>query len=94
MFEDKSNSKFNQSFKNHIRHIHSKSSGFSRGYKGRMLKPVMEHSVTGQVNKNMMKGISGYEQIRNKVMETAETPIQHVNQVKSGIKKTKVSIGL
>ena len=93
MFEGKSHNSANRSFKNHIRHNHSKSTGFYLGYKGKRSRPVAD-TLRGQASKHVMKGMSGYEQLRNKVMETAETPIQNVNQVTSAIKKSKINAGL
>jgi hypothetical protein len=93
MFGDKDSSKANNSFKNHIRHSHHKS-GFSRSFKYRSARPLADSNVKRQVNKHVMKGLTGYEQMRNHVMETGESTIQHVNQVTNGIKKAKVSIGL
>ena len=94
MFGDKYNNESSRSFKNHIRNTHGKSSGFYRGIKGKIARPSVDHNVRGQANKHMMKGLSGYEQIRNRVMETPEAPMQNRNQVASGIKKSKVSAGL
>jgi hypothetical protein len=94
MFGDKYNNETNRSFKNHIRNIHGKATGFYRGVKSKIARPTVDHNVKGQVNKQMMKGLTGYEQIRNRVMETPEAPIQNRNQVASGVKKSKVSAGL
>ena len=94
MFEDKYYNKANYIYKNHIRHQYNKSTGFSKGYKSKLLRPTVQHNVTGQVHKHMMKGTPGYEQLRNKVMETAEAPIHHINQLTSGTKKSKINIGL
>ena len=58
------------------------------------LAPAIEHYGGGQVNKHVIKGIGGYEQMRNKVMDAHDNALQHVNNTISGIKKGRVSIGL
>ena len=78
----------NHSTKNHNRNVHGKSTGFYRGAKGKHSRSTADHG------KHTIKALSGYEQLRNKVMETAEAPIQNVNQVASAIKKPKVNAGI
>ena len=46
------------------------------------------------VNKNVIKGLSGYENLRNKIMETDEQARNHFNQITSDLKKNKIDIGL
>ena len=73
---------------NHSSKNHGKSTGFYRGAKGKHSRQAANHG------KHTIKALSGYEQLRNKVMETAEAPIQNVNQVASAIKKPKVNAGI
>ena len=46
------------------------------------------------VNKNVIKSLSGYENLRNKIMETDEQAKNHYNQITSDLKKNKIDIGL
>ena len=56
--------------------------------------PAIEHYAGGHVNKHIMKGLGGYEQLRNKVMDSHDTALQNVNQVAGSLKKSGVHIGL
>ena len=58
------------------------------------LAPAIEHYGGGHINKHVIKGIGGYEQMRNKVMDAHDNAIQHVNQAIGGVKKGRVSIGI
>jgi hypothetical protein len=58
------------------------------------LAPAIEHYGGGHVNKHVIKGIGGYEQMRNKVMDAHDNALQHVNQVTGSLKKAKVNIGI
>ena len=58
------------------------------------LAPAIEHYGGGQINKHVIKGLGGYEQMRNKVMDAHDNAIQHVNQAIGGVKKGRVSIGI
>ena len=58
------------------------------------IAPVIEHYGGGHVNKHVTKGIGGYEQLRNKVMDAHDNALQHVNQVTGNLKKAKINIGL
>jgi hypothetical protein len=58
------------------------------------LAPAIEHYGGGHVNKHVIKGIGGYDQLRNKVMDAHDSALQHVNQVTGHLKKSKISIGL
>ena len=58
------------------------------------LAPAIEHYGGGHVNKHVIKGLGGYEQMRNKVMDAHDNAVQHVNQVTGKLKKQGVSIGL
>ena len=46
------------------------------------------------VNKHVMKGLSGYENIKNQVMNTEENIKHHYNQVVGDLGKKKIDIGL
>jgi hypothetical protein len=48
----------------------------------------------GAANANAVKAVGGYNQLRNKVMDMQDTSLNHVNQVASGLKKSKINIGL
>jgi hypothetical protein len=93
MFEGKNHKNTHNSYKNHIRHQHSKATGFSSGHKGKSSRTAISHT-TGHTSKHVMKGMSGYEQLRNTVMETAQTPVHNINQVTSAVKKSKVNAGI
>ena len=58
------------------------------------LAPAIEHYGGGHLNKHVIKGIGGYEQIRNKVMDAHDNALQHVNQVTGNLRKAKVNIGI
>ena len=58
------------------------------------LAPAIEHYGGGMVNKHVIKGLGGYEQLRSKVMDSHETALNHVNQVAGNLKKAGVHIGL
>ena len=58
------------------------------------LAPAIEHYTGGQVNKHVIRGLGGYEQLRNKVMDSHDTALNHVNQVVGGLKGAGVHIGL
>jgi hypothetical protein len=45
-------------------------------------------------NKYLMKGLSGYDSLRNKVMEADEQAQHHYSQVAGDLKKSKINIGL
>ena len=47
-----------------------------------------------KINKHAMKAISGYDNIRQNVMEGHDQAHEHVNQTLSNLKKAGVSIGL
>jgi len=58
------------------------------------LQPAIEHYGGGAINKHVMKGVGGYDQLRSKVMDAHDTALNHVNQVAGTLKKAKVNIGL
>ena len=45
-------------------------------------------------NKFIKEGLSGYENIRNKVMDTDENLKRHYNTIVGGLEKNKINIGL
>jgi hypothetical protein len=46
------------------------------------------------LHSGVMKAISGYETIRNKVMDTHDTVANNIDQVKSGLKKAGIRAGI
>ena len=58
------------------------------------LAPSIEHYGGGHLNKHVIKGLGGYEQLRNKVMDTHGTAVNHVNQVVGQLKKGGIHIGI
>ena len=46
------------------------------------------------VSKHVMKGLTGYENIKNQVMNTEENIKHHYNQVVGDLNKKKIDIGL
>ena len=61
-------------------------------------QPVIEDVIgtdaakTG--NKYIKEGLSGYENIRSKVMDTDENLKRHYNTIVGGLEKNKIDIGL
>ena len=62
------------------------------------LQPVIEDVLGSDAaktgNKYIKQGLSGYEDIRNKVMDTDENLKKHYNQIVGGLEKNKIDIGL
>ena len=56
--------------------------------------PVIEHMGGSKVNKNVIKAMGGYEQVRNKVMDVHDTVFNNVNQVAGELKKANIRIGI
>ena len=56
--------------------------------------PAIENLGGSQLNKNVIKAMGGYEQMRNKVMDTRDTVFNNVNQVAGQLKKNNINIGL
>ncbi len=52
-----------------------------------VLEPMVKNP---SLHSGVMKAIRGYESIRNKVMDTHETVANHIDQVKSGLKKAGI----
>ena len=46
------------------------------------------------INKHVMKAVSNYEAIRNKVMDTHDTVVNNIEQARSGLKKAGVRAGV
>ena len=46
------------------------------------------------INKHVMKAVSGYEAIRNKVLDTHDTIANNVEMARSGLKKAGVRAGV
>ena len=59
-----------------------------------VLDEVLGSSATTKGNKFIQKGLSGYEDIRNKVMDTDENIRKHYNTVVGGMQKKQIDIGL
>ena len=62
------------------------------------LQPVLEDVIgsdaTKTGNKYIKEGLSGYENIRSKVMDTDENLKRHYNTIVGGLEKNKIDIGL
>ena len=62
------------------------------------LQPVIEDVLGSDAaktgNKYIKQGLSGYEDIRNKVMDTDENLKKHYNQIVGGLEKNKIYIRL
>ncbi len=56
--------------------------------------PVIENMGGSNVNKNVIKAMGGYEQLRNKVMDAHDTAITNVSQVAGVLKKANIKLGL
>ena len=56
MFEGKNHKNTHNRYKNHIRHQHSKATGFSSGHKGKSSRTSISHT-TGHTSKHVMKGM-------------------------------------
>ena len=62
-----------------------------------IVSPVLQSTLGDnyhKTNKYVMKGLSGYDQLRSKVMEGDEQATHHYNQVAGDLKKAKIDIGL
>ena len=62
-----------------------------------VVAPVIDHLSGGasqNANKHVMKAIGGYEQLRNKVMDTDATVHHNIQNVYSGLKKKVPELGL
>ena len=59
-----------------------------------VLDEVLGSSATTKGNKFIQKGLSGYENIRSKVMDTDENVRKHYNTVVGGMQKKQIDIGL
>ena len=46
------------------------------------------------INKHVMKAVSNYEAIRNKVMDTHDIVVNNIEQARSGLKKACVRAGV
>ena len=91
------------SLKNHISHGYHKTKQFlghvDHGVRVAKhiysaLAPSIEHYGGGHINKHVIKGIGGYEQLRNKVMDAHDEALKNVNQVAGSLKKGRVNIGI
>ena len=56
-----------------------------------VLEPIVKNP---SLHSGVMKAISGYETIRNKVMDTHDTVANNIDQVKSGLKKAGIRAGI
>ena len=62
-----------------------------------VVAPVIDHfsgGATQNAHKHVMKAIGGYEQLRNKVMDTDATVHHNIQNVYSGLKKKVPELGL
>ena len=59
-----------------------------------VLEDVLGSKATATGNKYIQKGLSGYENIRSKVMDTDENVGKHYNTVVGGMQKKQIDIGL
>ena len=59
-----------------------------------VIEEVLGSKATATGNKYIQKGLSGYENIRNKVMDTDENIRKHYNTVVGGMQKKQIDIGL
>ena len=48
----------------------------------------------GKIHKHVMGAVSGYDNIRNSLVDTDNTIQHHVKEVKTALKKTPIDIGL
>ena len=59
-----------------------------------VIDEVLGSKASAIGNKYIQKGLSGYEDIRNKVMDTDENIRKHYNTVVGGMQKKQIDIGL
>jgi len=57
-------------------------------------KSLLGNTNVGNVNKHVVKALSGYENMRSKVMETDENVNHHVSNIIGDLKKKNINIGL
>ena len=59
-----------------------------------VLEDIIGSDATKSGNKYIKQGLKGYDDIRNKVMETDERAQKHYNTIVGGLEKNKIDIGL
>ena len=59
-----------------------------------VIEEVLGSKASATGNKYIQKGLSGYENIRSKVMDTDENIRKHYNAVVGGMQKKQIDIGL
>ena len=59
-----------------------------------VIQDVLGTDAAKTGNKFIKEGLSGYENIRNKVMDTDENLKRHYNTIVGGLEKNKINIGL
>ena len=59
-----------------------------------VIQDVLGTDAAKTGNKFIKEGLSGYENIRNKVMDTDENLKRHYNTIVGGLEKNKIDIGL
>lgn len=59
-----------------------------------VLDEVLGSSATTKGNKYIQKGLSGYENIRSRVMDTDDNLKKHYNTIVGGLQKKQIDIGL
>ena len=59
-----------------------------------VIQDVLGTDTAKTGNKFIKQGLSGYEKIRNKVMDTDENLKRHYNTIVGGLEKNKIDIGL
>jgi len=55
---------------------------------------AVDPSGGGAAKTTALKGVGGYNQVRNRVMETPDAALNNSSQATGGLKKARVSIGL
>tara|TARA_X000000368_G_scaffold383604_1_gene341587 strand:+ start:1036 stop:1365 length:330 start_codon:yes stop_codon:yes gene_type:complete len=61
------------------------------------VSPLLQNAMGAEfahLNKNIVKGIDNYENIRHRVMATDQTAKEHFNNVVSNLKASNIDIGL
>ena len=59
-----------------------------------VIEDVLGTDAAKTGNKYIKQGLSGYEDIRSKVMDTDQNLKKHYNQIVGGLEKNKIDIGL
>ena len=84
-----------RNLKNHMSQTPHKTSG-AQGVKNinAAVASAVDPSGGGAAKATALKGVGGYNQVRNRVMETPNAAMDNASHATGGLKKSRASIGL